>query len=303
MNTLALQLLLSIEVEHDFFSHPWDCEVMFAADEEARALFDGCGCVVRSAGNGVFVHGDARAVQALRQRLDVSQIADETSEANANAQHEKRAPQLHFRAKVADTSFRNYTSGLELPSVGIPCFRSAFSQTPDASGRQCLHRGEHVIEADTTAFDAAPLRHLLSARERLHPPTFVVSIDRADLQASLASQVPARYRLRFASRATVWRYILAGDWGDDLRVVDVDDVARFGPPQRDPNADRPIVSVQSVQPIALKDRPAGRFQLRQGRGDGERVLIKRLPLASASRFGSETSGSTTNLISEIYVNR
>jgi hypothetical protein len=83
----------------------------------------------------------------------------------------------------------------------------------------------------------------------------------------------------------------------------VDDVARFGPPQRDPNSDRPIVSVQSVQPIALKDRPAGRFQLRQGRDDGERVLIKRLPLASASRFGSETSGSTTNLISEIYVNR
>lgn len=292
MNLPALQPLLSIEVEHDFFSRQHDCAAVFVPDDNLCRLLDGCGCMVRSEGNGFFVYGEARTIHAMTQRLSVDADIE----------------QFHVRVKVLDLEFRNYTGRLALPSAGLPCFRTQFAQEPDASGRRCLHRGERVIEADTSSFDAEPLRTLMSPRERAHPPTFVVSVDRADLLAMLATQMSRLYYLRFASRATVWRYIFAGEVfageeAEEVRVVDLDRAAAFDPPRRDENTKPPTVRVQSSAPIALKDRHAGRFQLRQGKGDSERVLIPRLPLASARSFGSETSGSSTDLISEIYVNR
>jgi hypothetical protein len=288
----AFELLLSIEVEHDFFSRPGELDTWFAPDDGMKRLLDGCGCIVRREGNGFFVHGDARARAAMAQRLE--------------ADTELR--QFHVRARVADAQFRNYTGRLAPPSAGLPCLRTALAQEPDASGRRRLHRDDCVSRDDTIGFDAEPLRTLMSARERMHPPTFVVSVDRADLLAVHATRTPGRHVLRFASRATVWHYIFAGevfagDEAEELQIVDLDKSVSFEPPRRESNAKPPAVRVQSTAPIALKDRHAGRFQLRQGRGDSQRVLIPRLPLASASHFGSETSGSTSNLISEIYVNR
>ena len=59
----------------------------------------------------------------------------------------------------------------------------------------------------------------------------------------------------------------------------------------------------SSAPIALQERSPQRFQLRRQGTGADKVLIKRLPVASPSQINRETLGGVPTLVSEIYVHR
>ena len=61
-------------------------------------------------------------------------------------------------------------------------------------------------------------------------------------------------------------------------------------------------AVRSQEAIALQEAPAQRFQLRVREEGKERVIVKRLPVASAGQFHIEEHEGAPTWVSEIYVN-
>ncbi|HUB90430.1 MAG TPA: hypothetical protein VMA74_11960 [Dyella sp.] len=117
------------------------------------------------------------------------------------------------------------------------------------------------------------------------------------------SALGTTYRLCMHSRRTVWKYVLTGDWrGRALSVVDQRGEVTFTAPaeERLPNG-QPALAVHSTAPIALRERPLQRFQLRDMTDASERVLISRLPGATPQRLWRETVRGEPTLVSEIFV--
>jgi hypothetical protein len=169
---------------------------------------------------------------------------------------------------VGDPLFDNYTEGL--PAVGpeVPLF---------------------VPDGDTLT----PQGHA----PRLH------AAQRLSLLLPLSA---GEWQLRLQPRATVWKYLLLGDWGEPPpRVVDAQHQVRFNEPEAEALADgRRAWAIRSGVAIPLQRRAGQRFQLRaEGQGGEERVLIRQLPAANARNFAREVEGGATALVSEIPVLR
>lgn len=111
------------------------------------------------------------------------------------------------------------------------------------------------------------------------------------------------YRLCMQSRSTVWKYLLTGDWRSRrLSVVDQRGEMTFTvpAPERLSNGQYAL-AVHSTAPIALRERPPQRFQLRDVTEAPERVLISRLPGATPQRLWRETVRGEPTTVSEIFV--
>ena len=111
------------------------------------------------------------------------------------------------------------------------------------------------------------------------------------------------YRLRMQSRSTIWKYLLIGEWrGRTLSVVDQrGEVAFTAPAQERLSNGQNALAVHSITPIALRERPTQRFQLRDVTDASERVLIPRLPGAAPQRLWRETVRGEPTAVSEIFV--
>jgi hypothetical protein len=112
---------------------------------------------------------------------------------------------------------------------------------------------------------------------------------------------PKHYVLRFATRTAVWKYWLIGDWREsEPQIIDPDGQAAFSRAQEATLPDgRPALTIRSSAPIAIFRRSPFRFQLRGRAGSGERLLVKRLPVAGTAQLTRESGA----LVSEIYVHR
>ncbi|RUL79031.1 hypothetical protein [Dyella choica] len=117
------------------------------------------------------------------------------------------------------------------------------------------------------------------------------------------SSLGGTYRLCMHSRSTIWKYLLTGDWrGRALSIVDQRGEVAFTAPaeERLPNG-QSALAVHSTTPIALRERPPQRFQLRDVTEAPERVLISRLPGATPQRLWRETVRGEPTSVSEIFV--
>jgi len=115
----------------------------------------------------------------------------------------------------------------------------------------------------------------------------------------------AEYELRIKAKATIWKYLLVGEWMDTrMRVVDVRDGVQFSPAQEELLPDgRHATTFYSRTPIGLNERPTLRFQLRGGELSGERILISRMPMAAPTGLRHEMVGGVMTEVSEIFINR
>ena len=73
--------------------------------------------------------------------------------------------------------------------------------------------------------------------------------------------------------------------------------------QREVMADRQTAwTIRSKTPLTMQERSEYRFQLREEASGNGKVLIRRLPVASAEHIGVDQSGNRATLVSEMYVN-
>lgn len=172
-------------------------------------------------------------------------------------------------------------------------------------------RCTHCVNRDTFVSDA----HIKSVADpalsglfpRGHRPMTLPGLvcmdlpDPADLFAA-----PLHYTLRFAARKTLWKYYLPYNGATEaLTIADLDNGLTFSqqPDEVLPTGDRAMV-FQSGRTIAMSHRPQYRLQLRQDRERNARVLVNRLPVASARQINRQATASDNPVyVSEIFINR
>ena len=282
--------LFSLEVEHSYFPNDACRGLHIAPSAKSAHLLARSGCMLRATDRGVMVLFDSSATEALRQR------ANDTLEPFF----------IHFLAHARDAAFANYTEGVFGSSQSILLLDSRRAVL-DASGRYRLHAGASAGAADIRRLASARAAKALSQRERHDQPHFVVSVRLCPADVPHAVQPAKRYYCRLQARATVWKYYLFGDLAaaqDDVQVVDLGQAFEFDAAvgERLPDG-QSVLAVRSRAPIALQDRSPQRFQLRRRGAGADKVLIKRLPVASPSLIHRETLGGVPTWVSEIYVHR
>lgn len=288
----------SFEVEHEYFA-PSACTALAVEPAPLAAdLLQRCGCVVRNRPDGLAVFLDHSRLDALHRRA--TDAADPMV--------------LHFTARAVDPWLAAYTAGMERGDDGAPgtliwLDSDSAAAAPDADGRHRLHDSDTAGTAQRVPLAGAGPAAALSARDQKLPPALAlrlrIAADGDDADDWRQRQADRRWLVRLQARRTHWRYYLPAEWAaDDPRVIDPGGIVEFEPPAPVALAGgRRALSTRSRSAIALHARPAQRFQLRTRSAGAERVLVKRLPVASAEQLNVEWIDGVRTLVSEIYVNR
>ena len=112
------------------------------------------------------------------------------------------------------------------------------------------------------------------------------------------------YYLKFKARETIWKYYLLGNLTKkNLDIVDLNNETQFedtGPESLPDN--RTALTFRSKQILPLREKSEYRFQLKEKDPNGGKVLIKRLPVASANQFLKESINGKEAILSEIFIN-
>ncbi len=285
--------LFDFEVEHTFFPGGRCANALkFVLAPNSLVLLQRSGFLARATDTGVAVLADSSRFEALSM---IAKDADEPF-------------QLTWLAYPADPLFGNYTEGLVYPPEGLPVFDGESAVADGLTGRWRLQREAYVSAADALPVDDQTVEQALSTQ--LVPPLFVVKVrlgamgtrtPPAGTSAGELPPEPKHYVLRFATRTAVWKYWLIGDWREsEPQIIDPDGQAAFSRAQEATLPDgRPALTIRSAAPIAIFRRSPFRFQLRGRAGSGERLLVKRLPVAGTAQLTRESGA----LVSEIYVHR
>ncbi len=280
--------LFSLEVEHSYFPDNLCRGLQLAPSAQSARLLERSGCLLRSTDRGVIVLFEAASTEALRMR------ASDALEPFC----------IHFLAHARDAAFANYTEGVFGSSQSVLLLDSRRAVL-DHSGRWRLHAGPSAGAVDVRRITSARAAKALSQRERHDQPHFVVSVRVCAGDLPQTAQQAKRYYCRLQARSTVWKYYLFGDLAEaqgDVQVVDLGQAFEFDAAvdERLPDG-QSVLAVRSRAPIALQERSSQRFQLRRRGAGADKVLIKRLPVASPSLIHRETLGGVPTWVSEIYV--
>ena len=154
---------------------------------------------------------------------------------------------------------------------------------------------------------AVEIASVLELQDRLLKPLAVVTIHLPELPLAKASAKQAdhlQYQINFMARQTIWKYYLLGKLSKTEAVIaDLDAAEQFDFTGTETlGVNRSALSYRSRQAISLQQRSSRRFQLQDKPSKGGKVLIKRLPVASASQIYRENVAGKGAVVSEIYIN-
>lgn len=278
----AYRPLFSLAVEHEFFPERICLGLDFVPTAASATLLQKTGLLTRQNANGFQVFFDSDQAEAL----------------DLYAGNPDEPFDFAYRVYSKDLLFKNYTEAGTYKEDALLYFDSE-KALPDGPDRFRLHEAAAVSEADLLSFDAPLLNAMLSKKDRLVRPAFVVKI-----ALSSRRDRSSDYTLKFRSRETFWKYYLLGNRArKEAYITDLGNKTQFEFTGSEALNDQKIaLTFRSKNPIPLREKLDCRFQLRErGPGNGK-VLINRLPVAAATQISKETINGIEAVISEIYVN-
>lgn len=203
-------------------------------------------------------------------------------------------PSLLFDVLVDDPLFGAYT--VPQPGPGQVLLADSRQGLLEPGGTWRLHAherlGEEALLADDQRQPGRP-RPALRLRLRIAPPP---PPDAATPDA------PPHYVLRLDAASSYWKYYLLDGLAERaLSIVDADHEVAFRRMEGGLDGRKAAVFM-SDRALALRERSAHRFELREQAPFGDKVLVKRLPVACAGiRRKAQVDGHAV-LVSEIFVN-
>ena len=243
-----------------------------------------------------------------RFRWDGLDIAYEPSQLELLVQDvagKDRPEALLFRVFADDPLFFNYT-GTDLISESQVLYLRNERTEPDHDGQTRITSAETVTEADLVDSKTLPAG-VIGKYDFWRKLVCVLGIDlsRLDLAGQADGPPFTRYYATFNARRTYWKYLLLDDLaGQDVYIADLDEQVEFEPLGETEVSTRHRASAyRSKVPLPLTRTPPFRFQLRERNGENSRVLIRRLPVASAEYLSRDRLNDEHSIsVSEIFVN-
>ncbi len=287
---MAYVPLFNIVVGHEFFASERCMGIDFVATSNTEKFIRNAGLLVRNTGFGVSVVYDSDKTEALKRYAD-----DEDDRAVCE-----------FKVYSRDLFFKSYTEAANFQSDSILYFDN-LRLGRRAANRLKLHKSKYATNLNVKKLDTIQIRSMFSQKNRLIPPVFVVKICITDRERTLfegQTNAAANYYIGFNTRQSVWKYCLLGAMArNGVFVFDLDQQMEFRSGVKAPLAgDKNAVTIMSKKAIPLRDSYDFRFQLREKISGREKILIKRLPVASVSQTDKTIVSGQEVMVSEIYVN-
>lgn len=283
----AYRELFRVSIAHAYHGGrlPENCRIVPAG--ATRALMGRCGLIMRQL-------PDAFVFLMPAARLDVlrSDIADAGG-----------AFSFLLCVHAGDPLLASYTAPSAPP--GRLLLADSRRAARDDDGAWRLHPDEH-LGAESLAADDHPLCAEALAQAPSRRPLLLVHLalsNAADGFPGAAGDPPAAtFRVRLAAAASYWKYYLMGALAQrELAVADFDGAVAFRRTAEERLESRPACVFLSDRAIGLRERPAERFQLLENTPFGEKILMKKMPVASPGiRQKAEIDGRAV-LVSEIFI--
>ena len=209
---------------------------------------------------------------------------------------------LHFLLYSKDSLFGSYSEPTLQQGQLLYCDNSAPVQQTEAIFR--LHAAAELSTTEIVSSDDDRLSMLAEVKQ-LPLPLLVLAltITSADLAQSDATS-GRHYLIKFGSRRIIWRYYLSGDsFSQSVHIRDLTQQSQFVQ-QADVtlNNGRSAKVFDSTEPLVLAQQSPYRFALISQAGSNEKILIKRLPVATAGRWGNAVVNEVKSSVAEIYLN-
>lgn len=206
------------------------------------------------------------------------------------------APLLLY-VDAGDPHFAAYTA--PQPAPGQVLLADSTQAVREPSGAWRLHPdaelGPEALAPQSAPDDAPPRQRWPSPRApvlvlRLAPPL-------------PGPDAPVHYVVRLGAAASYWKYYLLDGLADrPLSIADPDHEVVFRRSSEAGPEGRPAAVFTSDRAMLLQARSARRFELREQAAFGDKVLMKRLPVACAGIRQQAMVDGHAVLVSEIFVN-
>ncbi|WEF34300.1 hypothetical protein [Pseudoduganella chitinolytica] len=267
----AYRELFRLRLEHAYHGGAWPGWAV-EPNGATRALMDAAGVLTRRC-------DDELAFLLPSARADCLQGDDDGAAAFLLLVH------------AQDPLFASYT----LPAV--PPGQLLLADSREAGIDGVLHAGATLAERDLHGADALAA-HLPTAGVPRRPALLV----RIEPDAAAPAR---RYTARFDAASSYWKYYVSGALaGRPLAIADLDGIVAFHADQEaDLTPARRARVFVSDRPIALRARPGERFVLKELGPFGERVLIKRMPVAGTGLRQRAVRDGQVVQVSEIFINQ
>jgi hypothetical protein len=277
---MAWQILFSITVQHDFFPATSGPLLDFVPTPETQGIIRSADLLIRTESNRIIICYDDEKEEILQYCISGS---------TGNLE-------FVFNVYAQDPQYELYTD-MQGSLSGIPPGYSNLEKCISVENRLRLEAMNNAAAKELAE------RAAVQAGNTGYPvkqPIFNVSISLTK-QDSLEHP---EYFILCAARKTYWKYYLLGELAEqETELIDLRGEILFRcAGQQNPFPGRPATVFYSAEPVALKQRAAKQFQLRQGGSNGNKVLIKRLPNASVENLAQDTLKGEKVDVSEIYIN-
>jgi len=276
------QPLFTVSVDHMYFSDGLWKGLDFVPNPGTSKLTECANVLLRQTANGIGVFYDEDKARALRLYAD-----------------KKGRLRFSFKVYAKDRSFANYT-GLTVQKEGAVLRFDNRGEEPEA-GIIRLSKEDFVSGKDFKNISALIAKGMLCESDKRVPPDFVVNIC---IKPGSDNGLAARhYGIKFGARQSYWQYYLLGNMNrSNLSIVDLDNRVTFEFRDEVLLGNRRAKVFRSKQLIPVLEESNYRFQLREQGAGAEKVLIKRLPVASEAGFGMEMIDRKPEIVSESYIN-
>lgn len=206
---------------------------------------------------------------------------------------------LYFLLYSQDAQFGSYSLPLLAPQQVLYCDNR--TPTPDDAGFR-LHPSAELTAAERVSVSDT---RLASLSQLTRQPLLVLALDitRAQIE-QLGPDTATPYVLRFGCRRSIWRYYLCGSaFAQPVQIQDMAQHSRFVPQGATRLANGRLAQVfDSTEPLMLQQFSPYRFQLVSTAHGSGKILIKRLPVATAGQFDKAVVNGVESNVSEIYLN-
>ncbi len=283
--------LFTIVTEHGFYEDGVAHGLSFIPTEGTTRVMGNAGLLVKPVVGGIMVMYDKKDIESLQLYA-----GDKNESLN-----------LVFKVITEDAAFKSRTDA-SLEADDSILFFDSRGREEVVDERIKLHDNKYVSMIDLTRLDSDQLTDVLSHREKRLPPLFVVNIHVSEKDLNSVDSdnevVPKHYFIRLKEREVFWKYYLLGRLArESVYLSDLDSSAEFVFSGREIIGDRrEAMTFRTTKKLSLKASPNYRFQLREKDNGGDKVIIKRLPMAEVTRLGRDVIDGSNEVVSEIYIN-
>jgi hypothetical protein len=289
----AYRELFRLSIAHAYHGGRFlpDCRIVPAG--ATRALMERCGLVMRQLPDALVFLMPAARLDVLR-----SDIADAGG-----------AFSFLLCVHAGDPLLASCTAPSTPPGMLLVADsrRAVRDGDGDGAGAWRLHPDEQLgaesLAADADPLCAAVLAEASSPRRPFLLVHLALSNDAGGFPGAAGEPAARAYTVHLAAGASYWKYYLLGALAPrELAVADLDGAVAFRRTVEERLASRPAAVFLSERAIGLRERPGERFQLLENTPFGEKILMKRMPVASPGiRQTAEIDGRAV-LVSEIFIN-